>query len=300
MHAFPSPSPSHPRGNHHTPATTLPAIVAAGILMSCPGVLAAAPPTMVMLNGTALRPLAGPHYQKMRALGRYLDTTAQGALEGAVDDARHGSSSDSSFLFSIRAFARSSADFHRKLDEYEGAPFDLPSEVEALGVRAREIDEKIRAAQSLASTYDEWEGIMDVLGRMTALVAGQEVEVPAAYVSPVLSGPGLEQLRQLARDLEISATRAHATAQREVGSYDRGRQFLGELGHFEVQSRDLRLRAEAGDVDPQEIGPIVDRLLEEARQADRRMRDAQTFPHVWDDSGRTITILQRMTTLVRS
>jgi len=30
------------------------------------------------------------------------------------------------------------------------------------------------------------------------------------------------------------------------------------------------------------------------------MRDAQTFPEVWDDSGRTITILQRLTTLVRS
>jgi hypothetical protein len=53
-------------------------------------------------------------------------------------------------------------------------------------------------------------------------------------------------------------------------------------------------------VEPQEIGPIVDHLLEEARQADRRMRDAQTFPQVWDDSGRTITILERMTTLVRS
>jgi hypothetical protein len=30
------------------------------------------------------------------------------------------------------------------------------------------------------------------------------------------------------------------------------------------------------------------------------MRDAQTLKEVWDDSGRTITILQRLTTLVRS
>jgi hypothetical protein len=291
---------SRPLGNRHTPAPMLVAFAAAGILMSSPGALAADPPAMVMLHGTALRPLAGPRYQKMRALGRYLDTTAQGALEGAVDDGRHPSSSDASFLFSIRAFARSSADFHRQVDAYEAEPFDVPSQVEALAVRAREIDERIRAAQSLESTYDEWEGIMDVLGRMTALVAGGEVEVPAAYVSPVLSGPGLEQFRQLANDLEISATRAHTRAKREVGGYDRGRQFLGELSYFETQSRDLHLRADAGEVEPQEIGPIVDRLLEDARRADRRMRDAQTFPQVWDDSARTITILQRMTTLVRS
>ena len=91
----------------------------------------------------------------------------------------------------------------------------------------------------------------------------------------------------------------HARRRRSA-RYDRGAQFLGELGYFETQSRDLHLRADAGDVAPQEIGPIVDHLLEEARLADRRMRDAQTFPEVWDDSGRTITILQRLTTLVRS
>ena len=298
MHA--QPSSSHLLGRRHMAAAMLLAIVAAVILMCCPVVLAADPPPMVMLHGTALQPLAGPRYQTMRALGRYLDTTAQGALEGAVDDGRHGSRSDASFLFSIRAFARSAADLHRQLAGYEAEPFDVPSEVGALVVRAREINEKLRAAQSLASTYDEWEAIMDVLGRMTSLVGGQDVAVPAAYVSPVLSGPALDQFRQLTRDLESTTTRAHTRAGSEVGSYDRGEQFLGELSHFAVQSRSLRLRADAGQVEPQEIGPIVDRLLEEARLADRRMRDAKAFPQVWDDSARTITILHRMTTLVRS
>ena len=85
-----------------------------------------------------------------------------------------------------------------------------------------------------------------------------------------------------------------------MGNYHRGPQFLGELTYFAGQSRDLHLRADAGDVGPQHIGPLVNHLLEEARQADRRMRDAQTFREVWDDSGRTITILYRMATLVRS
>jgi hypothetical protein len=272
-------------------------LVAASILMACPVVLAAPP---AVPYGTAPRPLAGPRYQTMRALARYFDTTAQGALEGAVDDARHGASPDASFVFSIRAFARSADEFRRTIDDYETTPFEVPSAVEALAARAGEIDEKLRVAHTLQSTYDEWDGIRDVLGRMTSLMAGQEVEVPAAYVSPVLAGPALEQFRQLVHDLEISATRAHARAKREQARYDRGEQFLGELGYFEAQSRDLHLRADAGDVAPQEIGPIVDHLREEARLADRRMRDAHTFPEVWDDSGRTITILQRMTTLVRS
>jgi len=295
MHAR-SRSRSNPE-SHFALFAMLVILVAAGLLMSCPVVLAAPP---AILYGTAQRPLTGARYQTMRSLSRYFDTTAQGALEGAVDDARHGASPDASFLFSIRAFARSAADFRRTIDEYEARPFEVPASVDALAVRAREIDEKIRDAHTLESTYDEWEGITDVLGRMTSLMAGQEVEVPAAYVSPVLSGPALEQFRQLVHDLEISATRAHARARKESSRYERGRQFLGELGYFEAQSRDLHLRADAGDVAPQEIGPIVDHLLEEARLADRRMRDAQTFPEVWDDSGHAITILQRLTTLVRS
>ena len=80
----------------------------------------------------------------------------------------------------------------------------------------------------------------------------------------------------------------------------RGQQFLAELNYFAAQSRDLLSRANAGQVDPQQIGPVVDRLLEDSRQADRRMRDARVFTSVWDDSGRTITILDRMASLVRS
>ena len=34
----------------------------------------------------------GQRYETLRALARHLDVTAQGALEGASDDARHGTS----------------------------------------------------------------------------------------------------------------------------------------------------------------------------------------------------------------
>ena len=170
-----------------------------------------------------------------------------------------------------------------------------------LAQRARQVDERIRAAHALESIYDEWHAVTDAIQRMTLLLAGHDVDVPHAYVVPALSGASLGQFRSLASDLEVSATRAHGKATRTVGKYqDRGQQFLAELRHFQVQTRDLRNRAGARRVDPQDVGPIVDHLLEEARRADRRMRDAQVFTEVWGDSGRAITILLRMASLVRS
>ena len=226
--------------------------------------------------GAAGRPLSGARYQTMRGLASYLDRTSQGALEGATDDARHGTSREARFLPSIRAFARSAADFHRQ------------------------IDGRIREAHALPSTYDEWDGVIDVIQRMSVLMEGGDVEVPAAYLAPALSGAALDEFRRLSRDLDLSTASAHATARHDVGRYGRGQQFLGELTYFAAQSRGLHLRADTGGVDPRLMGPLVDHLLEEARLADRRMRDARTFAGVWDDSGRTITILERMASLVRS
>jgi hypothetical protein len=101
-------------------------------------------------------------------------------------------------------------------------------------------------------------------------------------------------------DLDRSAAGAHERAKRHLGDYSvRGQQFLGELQYFAGRSRNLHTRTDTGAVDPLEIGPVVDRLLEEARQADRTMRDAVVFTQVWDDSGRTITILERMARLMR-
>jgi hypothetical protein len=253
--------------------------------------------------GTRERPLEGPRYETLRALAHHLGETARGALEGAADDGQRGASSseEDRFLSSIRSFARGADDFHRLVDNYRTAPFEVPAQVDALTTQAHQVHDRIRAEHALENTYDDWKAILDVLERMSLLLAGRDVEVPAAHVVAALSGPRLEELRQLAHDLDTSATQAHEQAKRDVGEYrDRGRQFLGELHHFEVQSRDLRRRADAAQVNPQQIGPVVDRLLEDARQADRRMRDARVFTSVWDDSGRTITILRRMAGLVRS
>jgi hypothetical protein len=253
--------------------------------------------------GTRDRPLDGPRYETLRALAHHLGETARGALDGAADDARRGASSseEDRFLSAIRSFARGADDLHRMVENYRSLPFEVPAQVDALTTQAHQVNDRIRAERALENTYDDWDAILDVLGRMSSLLAGRDVEVPAAHVVAALSGARLQELRQLAHDLDISATQAHEQAKRDVGEYRaRGQQFLGELYYFEVQSRDLHTRADAAQVNPQQIGPFVDRLLEEARQADRRMRDARVFTSVWDDSGRTITILRRMSSLVRS
>lgn len=278
------------------PTTFLAATAAAGVFLTG-GLLRAS----AQADATRAHQLVGARYDTMLALGHYLDETAQGALEGADDEVRRGSPEGARFLSEVRSVAGSTRDLHRSMCDRQATSVELPSQVTDLTRRTRLLDAQIRSAGVLTSIYDEWDAMRDVLDRMTLLLAGQEVEVPTAYVVPALSGAALVEIRQLASELEVSATRAHDTATRSLAGYrERGEQFLGELRHFAAQSRDLRLQATAGTVEPQRLGPQVDHLLEEARQADRRMRDAQVFTEVWDDSGRTILILQRMASLVRS
>ena len=251
--------------------------------------------------GTQDQPLAGARYQTMLALAGHLDSTAQGALDGAVQDARRGTGSESRILSQTRTFARSAGDFRLSLEAYQASPFEVPPRVSALAESARSLNARLRAATALKSTYDDWTAVIDVLGRMTLLLNGGDVEVPTASAAPALSGAALQQFLGLARDLDQSAAGAHEQARQQLGDYrTRGAQFLGELGYFAARSKDLRAQAEKGDVRPQQIGPAVETLLAEARQADRAMREADVFTGVWSDSGRTITILERMASLVRS
>jgi hypothetical protein len=251
--------------------------------------------------GTHDQPLTGTRYQAMLVLAGFLHSTAQGALDGAVDEARHGTVSESRFLTSVRTFARSAGEFHRAVDGYAVQPFDVRARVAVLADSARRLHARILSAGALKSTHDDWTSVIDVLDKMTALLAGREVDVPTAYVAPALSGATLAQLRQLAAELERSAAGAHESARRQLAAYrDRGAQFLGELEYFAARSKDLRAQADSGDVHPQEMSRTVERLLEEARRADGAMRAAAVFTSVWSDSGRTITILEQMAGLVRS
>jgi len=244
--------------------------------------------------------LEGRRYETLRGLVRHLDESARGALVAATHDAEGRASSAARWLPSIRSFARGAADLHGRVDNYRKLPFELPVIVDDLTARAHEVSERTRSARGLESTLDAWEAVLAVLGRVRLLAAEGDVEGPGAPAVAALSGAHLQEFRRLARDVVVNATEAHRAARRDVGDYpDRGQQFLGELHYFAAQSRNLRRRADAGEVDPQQIGPVVGRLLKDARQADRSMRDARVFTSVWVDSGSTITMLDRMASLVR-
>lgn len=255
------------------------------------------------IGSGATASLAGPvppdRVHVLRALAAYVDETAQGLLEGAADSVARGMDAETRFVSSIRAFARSARELRTDLDV--GAPLDVDARIAALTDVARALDDRLRAAGALGGTRPEWDAVHEALARMQSLRAGADVDVPAAFVVPALSGAPLDRFRALAASVQVDSAEAHALAQAKAGRYPgRGTQFLGELAYFAAAARDLRARADASTVNSKGLGRAVDGLLAEARDADGRMRAALVFKEVWEHSGRIVGTLQEMARLVRS
>ena len=247
---------------------------------------------------TASTHLEGRRYEALRVLARHLDESARRAISDATDDAQGKAGS---WLPSIRFFARGAAHLHGKVDNYRPLSFELDVLVDDLVARSHDVSDRIGLVQGLERTRESWDAVLAVLGRVRLLVREGDAEGPGAPAVAALSGARLREFRQLAREVDANATEAHRVAGQELGDYpDRGQQFLGELHYFAAQSRNLRRGADAAAVDPQQIEPMVSRLLEDARQSDRSMRDARVFTSVWVGSGSTITMLHRMASLVSS
>lgn len=302
------------------------ALSAAGALLLGPAIQAASAQESTRW-GDRQRPLEGRRYETMRALAHYLDETAQDALQTAIDDSRQGSSSRR-VIPSLRDFARRADDFHRLVDDYEATRFDIPPRVNDLISRARRVNARLRTAYAEQSTREDWNNVIDVLDRMRQLMAGQDVQVPAAHgdfedydrdYGPFrdthggvartgdmggsvigLRGQQLQEFRRLAHELDTSALRAHQLAETSMASHShRHQQFLADLRRFAERAQDIHKRADNNIVDPRDIGPIVNKLLTDARSTDRSLRETRVFPEVWDQWTRTIDVLNRMADLVR-
>ena len=276
------------------------------------------------IYGTRNSPLEGRRYETMRALAHYLDETSQSALQTAVDDAQQGAS-ERRVLPLVRDFARRAEAFHSQMDNYEATRQDVPPRVIDLITRARRVNDRFNAAYVADSTREDWANVIDVLDRMKRLMAGEEVQVPPAHAGFKdydrdygmfggvrrtggdagasvlgLSGSQLEDFRRLAHDLDDSALRSHQIAETNRANYTMSQQqFLSDLRRFAGRAHDVHARADAGDVNPREIGPIVNQLLQDARATDRSLRQTRVFPEVWDQWAQTIDILDRMSALVR-
>ena len=133
----------------------------------------------VLSIGLAASAMAGPHdrdgrqdrydertYQRMRELAHVLDERAQHAAKQAIDGAHHGARAERRFLDDITHFARQAAGFHRRMDRYRDAPWDVPGEINHLNDDARRVDRQICSAHVFEHTWDDWAAVLDVLNRM--------------------------------------------------------------------------------------------------------------------------------------
>ena len=285
--------------------------------------------------GTYEQPLEGRRFETMRALAHYLDEAAQDALAGTVQARRRGTPADRRYITAVRDFARQAESFHTRMDDYSASQFDVTDDVDYLTARARRVNQLVRRGGAYQDTYDDWKRVIDTLGLMRRALNGEDVEVPAAhdeygdyerdygylgrggnvdrgsvttgrtdtydrtYPGAALTGTRLQQFRELAHQLDTSARQTLAAAERSAPNNDRSRSILADLRHFAEQARSLHDRSDANDVPPREIGAVIDHLQEDARLADRNMRDARAFSDAWDEWARTIDTLNRMANLMR-
>jgi hypothetical protein len=283
------------------------AAFAAGSLLAC-----AASAAAQVTYGTYEQPLEGRRYETLRALANYVDEAAQQALQEAIADARYGSAAERRQLVYIRQFARQADNFHQRVDNYQADPGDVADEVEILGVRARRASARTRA---LESTRDDFTRITDAIDRMKRLMNGEDVQVPSAYGTTEdyerdygpfggygtgvrgFTGAEVQQFRQLGRDLNVSANRAWRLAQRSsnVAGVER---YIASLQHFATQAADLQRRADEKVMDVNEVGPVVTHLLEDARAADRDMRQGRVLRDVWYEWTHAISLLTQMNDMV--
>jgi hypothetical protein len=116
----------------------------------------------------------GRRYQTMRALAHELDERAERAHDQARENARHGGREEKRFQDSSEHFARRAASFHERMDRHEDSRWDVPSEVRHLNQDAHDVSRWIRDARVSRRAHDDWDGVLDALGRMNRLVEGDE------------------------------------------------------------------------------------------------------------------------------
>ena len=116
-----------------------------------------------------------------------------------------------------------------------------------------------------------------------------------------LSGRELGDFRNLSADLDTRIRRVVDMAERSRGyaNDNRTAQMLSDLRNFAFQTSSLRERTRENSLDPSDVGPIVQHLLEDARATDRSLRQANAFSSVWSEWQSAISVMERMDAIVR-
>ena len=286
--------------------------------------------------------LEGDRFETMRSLAHFLDEGVQFTLEEATNElANSRNSRDRAFLDSLRSLGARTASFHDRLDSYQANPWDVEADVRVLLTEVRRVNSRLRRIDAVSSLSDDWADVVDDVNRMQRLLAGENVQVPAAHaewdshdgadgaadhlhggvsgVPPAgsygndrpagsygndrtgfLTGRDLQEIRQLSHDLDAQARRALTAAEGNTSDASgRGAQMLGDLRHFVTQTSALHDRTDSERIDSRDFGAVVTHLMEDARAADRSMRQARVFADAWDEWQQTINLLERLDAVVR-
>jgi hypothetical protein len=288
----------------------------------------AVPPASAQVTirfGRGERRLEGQRFTTMRQLAHHLNEAAQRAARGAGDTAQERSGRmRQRFLWAINDFARQTRSLHERLDQYGSSPWDVADEVAALDQRARQVSRQIRSANAFPETHQDWAEAVNALSLMNRSLRGQDVAVPSAerrgyqpfdeqdryrdgrHVEGLsdsgdrdgfVTGTALREFRRLANSLDVETERAVSVAEQSPIQSDRGDRSLADLRAFAQRASDLNQSSGADVLNPREIGPVVGRLMDDARQNDRSMRASNVFPEV--EWGASIRLLEQMASVVR-
>jgi len=236
--------------------------------------------------------LEGQRFTTMRALAHRLDEAAQTAAREAGDTPEERSGRmRQRFLWAINDFARQARSFHERMDQYGASPWDVADEVDALTQRARQVSSQLRGANAFPETYEDWAQVVSTLTLMNRSLSGENVVLPplnrrgyqpfnedSRYrdgrhiegfrgADGYVTGPPLREFRRLAGSLMDETDRALAAAERNrPDNRDRS---LWELRRFSRLASELNRTSATGALDAREVGPLVNDLLEDARQHER-------------------------------
>ena len=268
----------------------------------------------------------------MRALANRLDEAAQTAARGAGDtEAERDGRMQQRFLWVINDFARQARSFHERMDLYGSQQWDVADEVADLNQRAQRVSAQIRGARAFRGTYQDWAEVTSSLNLMNRSLRGQNVILPAngdrgyqpfdptyGYTNGrhyegygangatgaqsiwerdgFLTGDSLRDFRRLANSLNVETNRLVFVAEQGSGPGNRENDSMRDLRRFAQRASDLNRSSDGNSLNSRETSVEVGRMMDEARQHQRTMRERSEFPKVeWTA---TIHLLEQISTRV--
>jgi hypothetical protein len=258
--------------------------------------------------------LSRTSYDRMRQFARELDERARAANDQARRDQSDQYRRDTKFLNEVDQFARRAAQFRQRMDSYQTRPWNLDEELARLTEEARQVQYRIRRARFAdARTRQDWDRVVALLSRMTSeyrsgglradrndpsdRIGGwdrdSDFRYPngngTRYPDQEYEGYEAQDVRQLALELE---QRAYRTAEMTRSQVPFGYGYGDALGRFANGARQLRSNLDEGRMTRQQLRSTVERLADEAGQAQRDLSRPGISREVraeWDGVMRTLS-----------